>query len=592
MLLIIFFIIGLSFLIFGFFLSFRNKSIDKILKSNKKNRRTFLFCIVLFLLLFNVSLILFYTRTDPYIRPYSYFIVLSLAVVPLGGQIFFAPEKELYNFLILNQIIILSFSYVLTLNSLYPTLLGADPWGHRVLVEEIISLGYIGEGGWYGGTYKLLPSFHINLSSFSIILDWGYKSSSLISVGLASFIMIIFGIYLAIKEIFYTKLALMTALIVGISNTVVYWVGIAIPNTMGIGFVILVLALLVKKKKNLAIFGIIFLFAFIINLTHSLSYLYLIFQTSIIALVALMYKRKSFNIYLRLSLAILILGIGYWFSVAIRYGHAFVNQVRFLIMGRESEYLAGEGTGATISTSTIILGRLGLILIFTISILGLIWIFVSEREFRKYKILGIGGFAYSIAVFALFGGGLVGISGRFWLYMQIVCGIAVILGILLFLSIIKNTFWKKICVIVIVFLLAVVMFTSPYVNNDNPHTTFHGSTRTGLKESEVAGAEFAVNNISREKIIRTDNYYAGRIRYYNIYLRNDFGNRSSFLTAQNPEEFHYEGNLTMIRDEAFARGVSWRDGFMQIDEDREEYLNRFDYSRNKLYDNGEVFIHN
>jgi len=592
MLLVIFFVIGISFLIFGFVSSFSNESIDDLLSSQRENRKLFLLSVVFFLLFFNISLLLFSNRTEPYVRPHSYFFTLSLTVVPLVGQIFYTPQKNFYRLLIFGQIIVVSFSFILTLNSLYPTLLGADPWGHRIFSEEIISLGFIEQDGGYETKYKLQPIFHLNTASFSIISDTSYKISSLFSIGLTSFILILFGIYITIKEIFYPKLALMTALIVGFSNTIIRRVGMGIiPNTLGIAIGILVLGLLVKKEKDRVIIGLIFFLALIINLTHSFSYMIFVLQTSIIAIAAFIFRRKTFKSYLRIALGVFILGMVYWYWVARSFGHGLIRHFRFIIEGYEAEYVAAEGTGVGVSTTTMILGRSGIILFFTISILGLIWIFVSERKFKQYSILGIGGIAYSLSVFAIAAGGLVGISSRFWYYMMIVCGIAVVFGIFLFLSLTKNFTIKKIGVVIIVFGLTLVMFTSPHANVDNPHVGFHGSTRNALKESEVSGAEFAVENISEEDRIYSDSYYRGRIGYYHKYNIGYPHNRSlSVLNSPivNRTAFLESPGYIVLRSEMYEHGVSWRAGFQRVSEEDKIEL---DGTRNKIYENNEVVIY-
>lgn len=592
MLITIFVLLGILFLVLGFFLSFRKDSLDEVFRCSKENRKLFLLCFIFFLILLNVSLLLFQNSKYPYVRPNSYFLVLSLTVIPLVGQIFVVPNKKLYHLIILGEIGVISFSFIFTLNSLYPEVLGIDPLRHRAFFDEIISLGYINQEGGLETKYKLQPVFHLNIALFSLISDTSYKISSLLSVGLGSFILIIFGIYITIKEIFYPKLALMTALIVGISNTIVRRVGIGIiPNSLGVAIGILVLALLIKKKKNEVIIGIIFLLALIINLTHSFSYMLLIFQTSIIALAAFIYRQKTFWNYLRIVLGISSLGLIYWFWVSRTYGHALIRHFRFIIEGFESEYVAAEGTGIGVFTTTMIFGRLGIILFFSISILGLIWIFVSERKFKQYSMLGIGGVSYGLSVFAMFGGGLVGISSRFWFYTMIVCGITVIFGILLFLSIIKNLTLKKVGVIIIVFGMTFAMISSPHVNFDNPYIEFHGSQRIGLKESEYSGAEFIIENISEDERIYIDFYYDEIIQSLQVY-KGDYPHNRTLIRLNSPRanqnDFLNSSGYVILRNEMYERGVSWREGFQEINEEDTEEL---EYSRNKIYESNEVSVY-
>ncbi|MBA7620189.1 hypothetical protein ES703_27534 [subsurface metagenome] len=219
-----------------------NFSIFHSYRSNRILQISFYIVAILILIVLNKSL---------YIKPFLYYLLISIATVIIGFQIISKQEsdkKQIYAILFLQiiplAIIIRGSSFLIN-----PYLIGPDvPW-HFHFIQKIIENGYLDPSAYY---YYYYPSYHLTQSMSGVILGFSESSFNLINLSISVVSIII--AYLIGKELFNNgKVGLMCSLLLTIATTHIFLVNYNTSKIGGATLLSLCLLLLIKicKSRNL-----------------------------------------------------------------------------------------------------------------------------------------------------------------------------------------------------------------------------------------------------------------------------------------------------------------------------------------------------
>ena len=467
--------------------------------------RTFKISAIMFALLLTTSSFVYYTRSNPYVRPEPYFYLLSIAAGVVFLQIINLKEKSsLAFFVIFLEVLLVSLSFILTQQALYKTVMGRDPWGHMVLTRQIIELGHIPDpaDAWVYSVYTRMPEFHI-LNAFIMLVEGiNYKwASQLVGIGILLSLTLLIGAL--VSQVFkLPQLVLLSILFTATADNVLNMSGKNIvPNALGVVLVLLalyILLIILPKAPNKALF-LLALTIFSLVFMHSVSYGFLLIELSIFVVLLLVADRKERKIaciiggILITSIVLAFLEWGIW---DVYYLKQAVLLLKWLFLGVGVGRYKHEVS--TVPLYLIILARLGMIIYLAIAGLSILWEVLHSSKARTrmpyYKLaftlesMFFVGIALPITFF------WAGIAHRFWYYGEILGSVFV--G-LVFLKLgklgVKYNYIGKIIGVSVISVLLFLMFTASIANDDNPLVPQY-TVRTGWYDSEVSGALFSVSH--------------------------------------------------------------------------------------------------
>jgi len=478
---------------------------------------------LLYLVILTSSLITYYYRPSPYIRPRCYFVLLAISAGVIFAQILWMDNHSKRTFtttIIFLEILLLSFSFILTQQSLYKTVMGRDPWAHMALTYQILKIGHIPSSNqaWGASVYTRMPEFHIFNGIIILITEIGYKWVSVL-VGLITFLTItMFSTQLSLS-IFKGedwKLALLSALLVGISDNVLGMSGLSIiPNSVGIALVLTVLfiTLILMPRMLLKATTLILLLSFSLVFFHSLSYGFMLIELGIYFTAYIVLTRKhnkSIGLMGGIILISLILAIVEWGVIDTYYLNGIVSLFRLLFFGTGVGMY--EKNVSKIPFSFILLARMGMLMYLAIA--GLSLLEEIHKTIRAHKRISFKRATFTLESLFFVGVAPIltffwpGIAHRFWYYGEILGSIFVGLA---FLEIAKR--YKKVGTILSALAVSAMVFlmvTSSVANDDNPLIPQY-TLRTGWYNSEIAGAGFVLKYVTQP--IASDTDYAVNTRY-------------------------------------------------------------------------------
>lgn len=239
------------------YLLFRNKVTDDLDMDNYKKYPHFQKTLILAVVLLITSILVFNLRSEQYVKPTSYYILMALS----SGALFLAATQissRTQFILVIICACAIGMTHIWTENALFPdSLLGIDPWGHRIVAERLAS----GDTGVFRsdegdiikvglttvGTFCSL--MHLYLKTIISIFPLGYKTASLI---FASSVMVIGNITLSGligKELFNRKVGAVAAIVVATANWAIFFEEWVIPNSIGATLSLSVAYLILMKKR-------------------------------------------------------------------------------------------------------------------------------------------------------------------------------------------------------------------------------------------------------------------------------------------------------------------------------------------------------
>jgi hypothetical protein len=440
---------------------------------------------IAFFVVFTASSLVYYYREDTYIRPMPYFYLLSVCVGIVALQIILCINfKKFHLMLIILEAFLLSASFSLTQQAIYKTVLGRDPWFHWIFVDEIVRAGKIPSYENIPIPYTKMPNFHLLITAGMLLTGTPYKFSQYLFAGLPTLLLELLVLFALTRKVFDLRTAFLAVLILSFADNVLDMTSKSIiPNSIGVSMAFLIYYSLISMNIiDRRIFSLAILLSFSLVLTHTVSYILLLYQVIVIVLISLIYRKEISKKILNLLLILFAFAFLEWTFYSGFYFTSLINIFsQLFIYGFDIERYEAR---TPFSFFEVILARLGMVIFFLLTGLGIM--LVLKNRFRDHvsliHTLVTGGMVFG--VFAPFSPALASISHRFWYYGEVLGST--------FVSYLFNS-KKMLRITAVPFLigLSLLMFGASVSNDDNPLTPYY-SQRTGWCDSEVSAGKFLI----------------------------------------------------------------------------------------------------
>jgi hypothetical protein len=481
--------VAMIFIVCSLWLLIRKK--DYLREDKTPSRSLALFFACGFFVLLIISILVLYERPDEYKRPLLFFISSTAMAGVLAGEIVLSSRRM--RGLILGQIFVLAVLFAWSQMTMFPNVLGIDPWYHQWFTSQIVDSGHI----LGGRVYSQLPIFHILAGSAQIIGNVDYKSATMGTIVIAQLFSEILLIYLIARELFGNhKISLLSALAGSFASYSIHMSYWPIPMSLAFTFTLMALYLILKGYvKDIKIAALLYFFLITLVLTHSITAISM--SLVLVIAYAVPYLRwtapKQSGRFVTFSVVAFFLVITFaWWSYASGVGAQLAEFLRF---GFSNDYFM-PGTRPVQSKIPVletVVNYSGLFLFFSIAILG-VFHSISRKGTLKGTVVGVIGLCFLLIGFLAIVGNLFLLEDRWWFYGQI--ALAIPLGAALFIIsnlVGRRPVVKATLVTACVFFLALVTIISPFANVDNPILSPHSSTRDGYTQSELNGAGFVAS---------------------------------------------------------------------------------------------------
>lgn len=564
------FIIGSTIYIF-FQKELNNKELNSKVLNNKPNYHTHLL-ISIYLIFFIVSVILL--KNSLYHRPTSYFIIIIIISMIILLQIFEADNK----YIILSEILLLSINIRMSNYYLFPSIYGPDVNYYINLANTIINESHLPLIS--NGFYHRLPIMPLTISIIKLLTGLGDKNAYFI-IGIIELLSSIF-IFLIARFTFDLKTGLLSVLILNLSDYFYLYGFWIIAMSMGIFFVSMLLYMIIKNIQNKFNYMIIISLLAII-LTHTIT-TFVTFVILISILIASeIYSTIDKSIYEKIDL-----------SLVVFFGVSFLSYWIFILSGSESEpffpriarYMVkalteseigntfAVTTTLNIGTLSIIMSRMGFILLFSMTIFGLL-VILSHKNMTSNRFILAFIFIVILSVIyipSLFGIGVL-LPIRWFVFAYLIICIFAAYGTANMINFKYGKFFASTVILILIFF----MITNPLVDSDNIFYTKELTSRTSLYESEIVPKTF----IEKANITAVSKNSA--------YLL-DINNSISL----NPNPKSYLNKTVLIRKYDFEEGLNLpfsRGNFGEYKKIDSEFNNILNGNKSQIiYDDAEVKI--
>jgi hypothetical protein len=433
--------------------------------------------------------------------------------------ILFSPMNKLFFGIILIEIIIIGLNIIYCQSSMFPNVIGADPWNHQMFTNIILKTGRIPEGL----QYSELPLFHLEIGSASLMYNLNYKLSTLLSSDLILIIMDTIFIFLLGKFLFSEKVGLLAGLFLITANHQIYMLIYTIPNTIAAIFIIPIIYLMLKfynNKNNITFTIIIFIFMFSIILTHTIVAMALAITLLVGWLSFRFYKNifkdESKN-YIHLPIMILfIVGMFAWWTYV---SGSLVQFSIALSRGFTASKIILQ-YAVSINFTEELFNQIGMFIFFSFSLIGIFFMISKKFGDAKKFIFASMGFIILLLAFVPILTGQNLIQHRWFYFSEILLAIPMALTISIFIDIIKNKKIKSIFLFLFCTLLVFFMIISQASMVDSPTFSPGNRIRNGLFESEITAASFfskkTISNIYSDFFYSTNPSSSVLGNYYNV----------------------------------------------------------------------------
>lgn len=458
----------------------RNKEIH--LYSESKSQNIFFHLCLIYVLLFLITIIIVLTRQDIYVRPLSYFIIISLMASIIGLEVLFS-KKEHYPCILL-QIILLGFNLYLTQITIFSGVIGVDPWFHQMFSIKIINEGYI-PGGF---SYSQLPIFHLLISLTTTISNLSYKYSSSLSIGSLQLFVNILIVFLLGKHLFNEKVGLLSGLLLTIANYHLFMGSRPIPNTIACVVILLVLYILIvlRKRNNIVYTLLSLILMLVLIMTHPVASLGMAIILSVCWIISILYNHYNIR-YVSFSLLSLFIVamFGWWMYVS---GH-ITTLSKLIEWGFSLEVF--NKTPSEIMTHLQIpfledlFRNMAIILFFSFSIIGCLFM-LSDKAIKNgaslFAVIGLTPLL--IGFFSLITGHAI-LEERWWYLAQILLAVPVGLAIMLIYSNFNKKTIKVAFLSGTLFVITFIMILNPAANVDNNMFVKNSASLNAVYDSEL-----------------------------------------------------------------------------------------------------------
>lgn len=534
----------------------------------------------LFLMLTILSI---YFRPNIYMRPIEYFISISIMTGIVSLEIFYAYSNR-HNFLILLQIFIIGLIVIFSQMSIFPNVVGTDPWWHQMFASIITSSGNIPEGYMYSD----LPLFHLEIATTSILTGLDYKYSSMFSIGVLQILTDVLFLFILGRYFLNEKVGLLSGLLLVTANQYINKGFEIVPNGFGVAVLIVILYLLYKMRfdKPFVCTALIILMMLTIILINTIASM----GMSIILFASWIFFRIYDKIYDEYSKKPISIGIPIIFFIGMITYWAYVsNHLTTLAELIKSGFsINARSLIINVPSDEKLFDNLGMFLFFMLAFIGYLYM-ISNRygNPNTFVMANIGLTILSLGFYPYIAGYSI-IEARWWYLAQILLSIPSAIALFLISNIIKKRCLRDISITGLITFITFIMIMSPIANIDNPIFSPNSGERLALKESEIYGAKFFVKNFAGN--IYSDYFYAVSYsssifkNYYNVSNDNIKSLDRSFQT----KEFEHDDSIKIIRTEIIDKPFRLYNKLYKFDYDPNIILgNEF----NKIYDNSMVIAY-
>lgn len=562
--------------------------------------RGFKICTTIFGMLMLISSIVYYNRPNPYVRPELYFYLLTFSAGVIAFQIMYYGHlsKKLMTLIVVVEVLSIYFSYTLTEQALYQTVMGRDSWGHWAFTEYIVRHGHIPTSPNYPYVkqYAHMPNFHILICGGMLITSMQYKWASYMFVGVSTFIIEMLVIYVLSLMLFRDKkIALFSILFLGTADNVLSMTGTKyiVPNTLGVGIVILLLLLVISKEFNLKWALTVTILVTSLVFEHSISYGFLLIQLSVFLAVGYVYKRSLVSgVPFRESihpfiLLVLVLAVVEWVLFAATYTRdllfIFENILRFRSIHTYEHKVA-------VPIKDVLLARLGMILFSVFSgFYGVRLLFKKRQNPKVVSFILLFGFFIGVGIVGVLTPAISQIAHRFWYYGEIL-GSVILAHLVVTVSKVKPL---KVLTVLGIVMLVFLMLTASIVDDDNPLVPQY-TVRTGWYNSEISGAYFIIGHINLP--ISSDVDYLGSMNRVSVMkgtpIRLDPNPPETFKDALNLKTSIFVIRKSLIIDRYFYLGRIWKNTpHIPLGNRTVKILSKLAVNKEVLYNNGNVIMY-
>ena len=551
---------GLCFIMCSGYLMIRNffnTSMIPDLDELRCSNRFYLTLNILFFLLLSSSIISIYLKTDYYVRPLWYFISTALMAVIVSNEILFLSSQKSHIYFSLCKIIIIGLSLQYSQILIFPSVVGMDPWWHQWFTLNIIENGHIPEGL----AYSKLPIMQLMTGMTVLVTDLGYKMATMFSISSLQIISDALFVFLLGKFLINTKVGLLSALLLELSNGHIFFGVWGCPNTVGAVLILPIIFILFKLRKDKPFIGTsiaMFLMGVLI-LTHTLTAMFLtiLFYTLWVGtdVYAILFpdEKTIKSVTLTLSVLFSIGMLAYWNYIT---GH--IRNLSLLIKwGFSFNFLKGRLQYLfDIPFLDQIFNNLGMFLFFSLSFMGCFYLISKQfRNSNRFTLTFSGIVILCITFFSLIFNMDI-LVDRWFFFSQILLVIPLSLSLFLINSVSKNKMIKSLLISISVFILSFLLIMSSQANMDNRLLTPNSGFRFAFTESEMT----ALNTISRiwSGLLGVDFY--GREPFL---FDREFITIEKFLIAGNFDEI--QDTLIVIREEILTHPYKIARGILDYD---------------------------
>ena len=539
----------------------------------------------LFLLLLLLSFLLLDLRSDPYVRPLSFFVLMAAMICVVAFEVLVGPLNRGSIVAIISKIITIGAYLQFSEATLFPSVVGVDPWWHQKFTSDLMILGHIPSGT----SYSDFPAFHLLVASVSLSSSTGYKFSAMISAGLVQVILNCVIAYLLGRYLFSKRAGLLAGLFLVVSSRQLSMGLWSIPNTLAgvlIPFIIYLLLRLLPQRRSIRKLPI-FLLAFALILTHIVSSV----AMSVVLLVSviLYYSLRDTASKMRpitfpfLALFCIIM-MGWWLHVSgditslawrIRWGFS---------ADQFSSTASTEQIGSGVPFQELIVDSMSSLFFFTPSLVGCFYAISKRSINRNLYVFVMAGLVLLVLPYISLLTGRYILEGRWWYYAQMILALPLSIAVLGFIGSLKSGVVRAVLFGFVVTLVCFAMMISPVSNIDNNELTPHTTVRAALTESELQSI-YEIRSLF-DLDVGTDYYYSQAIGFLGIQttdisaelykesfrehpdeivlIRNVLSSESIYLFSATPSRLGYDPNEVLgitayqrVFDSGSVSGYMW-----------------------------------
>ncbi len=416
----------------------------------------------------SLSLSVWFLYNTLYSRPLIYFILVAVACASIALEILYSNNKK-WAGLILIKILLIGITFYGGIYYEFPgDIYGVDTKFHNEITEQTIEYGHI----VHGQPYSYFPIFHIFAASTSILTSLNVYNSIFLSMTFLYVFSVIF-VFLIGQKLINKQAGFLAALMLVVGDYRNFFGSAPIPMSLGAVFFTMILYLLIVNTPNPSYKRIIAFFLLsILILTHTIAG-FVMFA----ALISLFIWKNITNYLNNISVSKFtllwstaitfgVMLIAYWMHAFQSGGLSFFDQQLYVLniaLTQDVEFAVGAAEKVSYYVPTgifeIFLIHLGYLIFLGMGIIGIYILLKDKNEFKVPLCLTmVVLFAITYGV-SLFGIGVL-LQSRWFTFIYVILAIVSAFGIFKLANLINKKF-REIAVVTIIFLLSLIMITSP-----------------------------------------------------------------------------------------------------------------------------------